>query len=269
MLSKGHNIQFYVYVVFCVFFMALSIKFPAVNSTFSSFVVDVSAPFLRAIQKPGEWAVAVEESVSDHVGVYEENQTLREEIQDKQRLARDLAIIEQENEELRSLLSMVNKISGKSIATRVISDKKSAFSHTVIVNVGKVEGVEKGQVVVNDMGLVGRVYDVYENTSRVILLTDHASRIPVKIIGAKVRGIVRGTNSEYLELYFIEDEKASIKAGMVVATTGADGIFPEGIPVGTVNMVGKRIFINPDANFNKLDLVSIQRQEMKGILDGN
>lgn len=249
--------------------MALSIKFPAVNTTFNSIVVDVTAPVLQMVQKPSEWAMAVEESVTDHVGVYEENQALKAEVSDKQRLARDLAIIQQENEELRSLLAMVKTTEGEPIATRVISDKKSSFSHTVIANTGAVDGVKKGQVVVNELGIVGRIYDVYEETSRIILLTDHASRIPVKIIGAKVRGIVRGTNSNHLELYFTEDEKASIKRGMIVATTGANGLFPEGIPVGTVSMVGKRIFIEPDVDFSNLDMVSIQRKEMKGILDGN
>lgn len=264
--SKIHQIQFILYTLFCFSFMALSLHFPQVNASFQSMVVDMTTPVLHLLQKPSEWVTVVEDSVTGHVGVYEENKQLKDELAHKQRLNRDLAIIHHENDELRRLLNMTKKTEGKAIAARVISDKKSAFSHTVIVNVGLNQNVEKGQVVINEDGIVGRVLEVFDTASRVLLLTDYASRIPVKILETRVRGIVRGTNSYNLELVFTEEEKAKIKEGMVVVTTGAGGIFVEGIPVGTVRSVGKSIYIKPDIDFENLDLISIQRQEVKGIL---
>ncbi len=264
--TKSHNIQFAIYVAFCLSSMALSIQFPQINSVFQSAVLEVTGPILNMVKKPSEWADAVEDSVTGHVSVYEENNQLKEELSNKQRLSRELSIITHENEELKKLLGMVDKVEGDPIAGRVISDKKSTFSHTMIINVGLNDGVEKGQVVVNENGLVGRVLETFEKASRILLLTDYASRVPVKILGANLRGIVRGTNSFNLELVFTEGDKDKVEAGMVVITTGAGGIFAEGIPVGIISNIEKRIYIKPDVDFTTLDLISIQRQEVKGIL---
>lgn len=264
--SKGYTIQFIFFVVFCVSLMAVSIQFPQVNQSFQSTIFSIAKPLLSLVSQPTKWVTAVETSVSDHVSVYEENIKLKLELDDKQRITRDLSIIKNENEDLRSLLNMVKLAEGTSLTGRVISDKRSAFSHTMIIDTGIVEGVEKGQIVLEKNGLVGRVLEVYKNASRILLLTDHASRIPVKIIGTNSRGIVRGTNSYKLELVFTEDETVDIKVDMLVVTTGAGGIFAEGLPVGVIATVGKNIYIKPDVDFETLDLVSIQRKTVKGIL---
>ena len=265
-ISKRYNIQFGIYAFFCVVFMVLSIQFPGINAAFQSFVVSVSTPVLEAVKKPSEWADAVGDSVTGHVSVYEENKMLRDELSDKQRLIRDLAIVENENNSLKKLLNMVKEVNGKPLASRVISDKKSAFSHTVITHIGHAKGVEKGQVVVDENGLVGRVIEVFDETARVLLITDYTSRIPVKILDLNVRGIVRGTNSYNLELVFTEDEDVKIEEGMVVVTTGIDGLFPANLPVGVIHNVGKFIYIKPDVDFTNLDFITIQRQKMSGVL---
>lgn len=265
-ISKRYNIQFGFYAFFCVIFMVLSIQFPGLNASFQSFVVNVSTPILEAIQKPSKWADVVGESVSGHVSVFEENKHLKAELSDKQRLIREISILESENNNLRQLLNMVQEIKGKPLASRVISDKKSAFSHTVISHIGNAEGVEKGQVVVSKNGLVGRVLEVFEETVRVLLITDYTSRIPVKILEADVRGIVRGTNSFNLELVFTEDEDILLKEGMTVVTTGVDGLFPQGLPIGVIHSIGKLVYIKPDVDFSKLEHISIQRQKVKGVL---
>jgi rod shape-determining protein MreC len=264
--SKSHTIQFAVYMAFCIALMAISIKFPQVNASFQSIVIDITKPILYIVKKPNEWVDAAQTSVSGHVSVYEENIALKEELSDKQRLNRELSISSSENQELKSLLNMVVKVKGEPLTARVISDQKSAFSHTMIINTGNTGGIEKGQVVINKNGLVGRVLEVYDDASRILLLTDYASRIPVKILEANLRGIVRGTNSYNLELVFTEDKKIELEEGMVVVTTGAGGIFAEGLPVGEIMTIGKKVFIKPDVDFKNLDLVSIQRQIVKGIL---
>lgn len=246
--------------------MILSIQFPGLNASFQSFVVSVSTPVLEAVKKPSEWADAVGESVTGHVSVYEENKILKDELSDKQRLIRDVSILENENQSLRKLLNMVKETKGKPLASRVISDKKSAFSHTVITHIGEAKDVEKGQVVVNENGLIGRVIEVFDQTARVLLITDYTSRIPVNILGPDVRGIVRGTNSYNLELVFTEDEDVKIEEGMVVVTTGVDGMFPANLPVGVIHNVGKLVYIKPDVDFTSLDFITIQRQKVNGVL---
>lgn len=246
--------------------MVLSIQFPNLNSSFQSVVVGVSTPILNAVQKPSEWIDNIGESVTGHISVYEKNKVLKQELSSKQHLLREFSILQNENHELRSLVNAVDEIEGESLTARVISDKKSTFSQTVIVQIDDARAVEKGQVVVNEYGLVGRVLEVFKNTARILLITDYASRIPVKVLEADVRGIVRGTNSYNLELVFTEDEEIKIKEGMVIVTTGVDGLFPQGLPVGVIRNVGKLVYIKPDVDFSKLEFVSIQRQKVKGVL---
>jgi rod shape-determining protein MreC len=265
-ISKRYNIQFGIYAFFCVLFMVLSIQFPILNHKFQSFVVEITTPVLEAIQQPSKWINAVGNSITGHIAVYEENKILQEEVLNNQYLIRDLAIAQNENRELRKLLNIVEETKGKSLTGRIISDKKSTFSHTVIVQIGTEQGVEKGQVVINKNGLVGRVLEVFDNSARLLLITDYTSRIPVKVIGADVRGIVRGTNSYNLELIFTEDEDIKIKEGMLIVTTGVDGLFPQGLPVGVIHSVGKSIYIKPYADFSNLEFVSIQRQKVQGVL---
>jgi rod shape-determining protein MreC len=115
----------------------------------------------------------------------------------------------------------------------VIADTSSPFVRTVLLNVGQAQGAAKGQAVVDDRGLLGRVIGTGKRSSRVLLLTDLNSRIPVIIEGANLKAILAGDNSGKPTLEYLPSG-SRIVAGARVVTTSDGAAFPPGIAIGTV-----------------------------------
>ena len=155
-------------------------------------------------------------------------------------LARKLKV---ENRNLRNLLNFPVDPAAGFITARVIADTGGAFANSVVINVGNKSGVLKGQPTITGEGLVGRVTDVGKRSSRVLLITDLNSRIPVVIQSSQARAILAGDNSYQPRLIYLSPG-ALVSQGDRIVTSGHGGAFPPGIPVGlvaSVNVNGSRI----------------------------
>jgi rod shape-determining protein MreC len=133
----------------------------------------------------------------------------------------------------------------------------------MLINSGTNEGVKKGHAVVNEEGVIGRTINVASNASRVLLLNDINSRIPVKFADSGVNVILAGDNSPFQKIEFIpEEEKANIDD--LILTSGMGGIFPPDLPVGVVSEITNLgvIRVNPSVNLNRLNYVSVIEYEI-------
>lgn len=119
------------------------------------------------------------------------------------------------------------------ITGRAIAETGGPFMRTMIVNAGKTQGVAKGQAVINERGLVGWVVGAGATSSRILLVTDLNSRIPVMIGETGERAILQGNNSHEPGLEFVM-AMHDVPAGAAVMTSGDAGILPRGLPVGVV-----------------------------------
>ncbi len=197
-------------------------------------VGDASAPVMEALAGPAGEVRRFGEGVGSLFGVYEENQRLRE---TNARLTAELREVETLRRKLRryeELLKIPEEKAVTSVAARVIADASGPFVQTVLVNVGGDQGVVKGQAVVDERGLLGRVVSTGKRSSRVLLLTDLNSRIPVMIEGADLKAILVGDNSGKPLLAYLPPG-SRITAGARVFTTPDGGAFPPGVPVGRVS----------------------------------
>jgi rod shape-determining protein MreC len=173
------------------------------------------------------------------LGVYnirEKNVLLKQEkdrLLQWQMLARKLKV---ENRNLRNLLNFPVDPAAGFITARVIADTGGAFANSVVINVGNKSGVLKGQPTITGEGLVGRVTDVGKRSSRVLLITDLNSRIPVVIQSSQARAIMAGDNSYQPRLIYLSPG-ALVSQGDRIVTSGHGGAFPPGIPVGLVASV--------------------------------
>ncbi|MEQ9448616.1 MAG: rod shape-determining protein MreC, partial [Rhodospirillaceae bacterium] len=143
-------------------------------------MTDAVAPVLRVMSEPAAAISNVVSNVRELAAIREQNADLRE---DNERLLSWQAAaqkLERENRALRSLLSLVPDPSASFITGRVIADAGGAFAQSVVVMAGASDGARKGQVVMTGEGLVGRVMSVGGYSSRVLLITDINSRIPVR-----------------------------------------------------------------------------------------
>jgi len=231
-----------------------------------SAIADTMAPALEFVSQPlaaGSAAIAAVENV---VTVYRQNDVLREENQrllQWEEVARRLAA---ENRSLRDLDKLVPDHVGSQIAARVIADSGGAFVRNVLVNAGTRDGVARGQAGLTGEGLIGRVSEVGERTARVLLLTDLNSHIPVMLERTSARALLDGDNSDRPRLAFL-DAKAQIDLGDRVVTSGSGGVFPPGLPVGTVTSLENGIArVEPYSELSRLDIVRVVDYGLEGVL---
>jgi rod shape-determining protein MreC len=129
---------------------------------------------------------------------------------------------------------------------------------SILLGVGKQQGVTPLQAVLTPYGLIGRVTDVGETSCRVILATDLNAQIPVTIKPGQVNAILTGNNTETLRLKYIQDVYGPIAVGDAVETSASGGVFPSGIPVGTVRKIeGGNVLIKPLVDLENLNFVTI------------
>ena len=120
------------------------------------------------------------------------------------------------------------------VTVRVIAQETGPFAHSVLVDGGRSHGIREGYPVINAYGLVGRVISTGKQVSRVLLLTDYNSRIPVKVGTTGKSAILVGGNKRQPTLRFYAPARA-IEPGTIVVTSGIGGVLPPGMRVGTVS----------------------------------
>jgi rod shape-determining protein MreC len=222
-------------------------------------VLDYAAPVLDVISRPVAAVNALFAEIGTLMTIYADNERLTLEnkrLHAWQAEARQLA---QENAAFRGLLRAQPEPGMTFVSARVVGDSGGPFVRTLMLNAGGEDGVRKGEAVVNGDGLVGRVVEAGNRSSRVLLLTDLNSRVPVVLEQSRLRAVLEGDNTDVLRLSFLTDLD-EIEIGDRVMTSGHGGIFPAGIPVGAVAAIeGDNVWVAPLVAFGKLEFVRVLR----------
>ena len=196
-------------------------------------LTDLTAPIMEMVSGPASEVRGWGDGVSSYFSVYEENQKLRAEVESLRQAQRDLAVLQRKVQRYEELLKIPADAAVTSVAARVIADSSGPFVQTVLINAGRSQGIVKGQAVVDERGLLGRVITTGNNSSRVLLLTDLNSRIPVMIEGANLKAILVGDNTGRPVLEYLPPG-SRITIGARVITTPDGGVFPPGVPIGVI-----------------------------------
>jgi rod shape-determining protein MreC len=230
-------------------------------------ITDALVPILRVLSQP---ANAVAETIGNFrelAAIREQNSSLRDA---NERLLQWQAIaqrLEAENRSLKALLALAPEPTAAFVSARVVGDTGGAFAQSIIVTAGATDGVGKGDVVVTGEGLVGRVLQAGARSSRVLLITDINSRIPVVVGEAQNRAILVGDNGLRPRLLYT-GTKTVVTPGDKVMTSGDAEAFPPGLPVGRVARVQDGIItVEPYVSRDKLQHVRIVDYGLDGILD--
>ena len=168
-----------------------------------------------------------------------ENQDLKEKNSQLEQSLRELENIKTENETLKEYLGLTEKYGEyKTVPGYVIDKEISNYSKTIIINIGKNDGIEVNMTVIADEGLVGHVVSVTDNTAKVQTIVDTSSSISCLMSTNKDSIICKGTlssNSELKAMYIPTD--ANLVQGDSVDTSGLGGIYPKGIHVGSIKKI--------------------------------
>lgn len=240
-------------------------------------VTDLAAPLLEIASRPVAAARHVVERTDEYAYVFDENERLRAE--NARLLAWKEAALKLESKVARyeALLNVQIDPDIKYVSGRVVSDNGGPFVDTVIVNVGSTQGAKSGDAVVDTDGLVGRIVATGDKASRILLLTDLNSRIPVVIEPAHYKAVLAGDNTDWPKLEYLA-VTGSVSPGDRVVTSGDGGLIPPGLPVGLVIQTSDGFLrVQTFADRDRLDFVrvlkyefpsNIQRQDPPAVLLG-
>ncbi|WP_341758330.1 MULTISPECIES: rod shape-determining protein MreC [unclassified Candidatus Tisiphia] len=185
-----------------------------------------------------------------------ENIELQLEVARLRNLQSNIYLIQSENKELKKLLSVVEEEQYNYVSAKLLSVSLNPFSKTALVSAGVRHGVEVDQIVTNSEGLVGRVIQVSNNYSKIILVNDVNSRIPITTVSSKEKGIMSGYENGSKILYLPKTHL--VQKGEKVITSGYGNIYPYGITVGYVKKANaENVLVKPVVDLSKTEFVSI------------
>lgn len=227
-------------------------------------IVDTLHPITEFGHKPLILLNGVIQNISKHMDLVDRTTELENEVNALKYLREQVELLENQNAELRKLLNAPKRPVQREMSAMVVADTSSQFRHSILVNVGSENGVKNGWPVVDSMGLAGRILGVGRKNSRVLLLVDASSRVPIKIVGGNARGVAIGDGTPSPKLQFVP--AANLTLGSRVVTSGDGGVFPPDIIVGEIVLGKDRIpRVRLFANLSNLTYVSLLRVDNREI----
>ncbi len=229
--------RLFVFVALCLALLVADLRFRYLEVLRNALSV-VTYPLQMAASTPADVVRNASRYFGTLVDVQLENADLRRhQLGAGERLLR-FEQLEQENQHLRELMQMSQRVQTKSIAADILYNAPDPFARKVILDRGTQQGVEAGLAVVDANGVIGQVTRVHPVQSEVTLLTDRNQSIPVSVVRNGVRGVLYGVGRGMLEMRHVLAE-VDIQPGDRLVTSGLDGIFVPGLPVATVTRVDR------------------------------
>jgi rod shape-determining protein MreC len=222
----------------------------------------VTAPIQTGLAKASRATFGLWATYLDWKNVRAENRRLREEVQELRVQGLRVTETSDENRRLRRLLALQEHLPLTTLSGEVIAREWGGWIRSLTVNRGRGDNVPRLTAVISPSGLIGRVVDVRPGVSIVQVLTDPTSTVGAHVLRTRTPGIVEGDPRGTLRFKFMARDGASIQSGDVLVTAGQGGLFPRGIPIGTVRTIDNRgaaLFhyaeITPAVDFARVDEV--------------
>ena len=173
--------------------------------------------------------------------------------------------LDAENQRLKASLRWIPDPDGSYVTARVVADAGGVYARAVLLSVGPNHGIRKGEIAVDEQGLIGRITEVGARTARVLLITDLNSRIPVILESSRAHAILVGTNGLRPRLQYWPEGTAPQEGERVVSSAEANA-FPANLPIGTVHYNGGGAAeVEPAAMLQKLEVVRIFDYGLTGV----
>lgn len=247
---------------FVLLFMAsilllVSVVRPQTGEGIRTGASDLLLPVFAAISQPFQTAADVISDVSGVAQMRAEIAQLQSENTRLREWYQTALLLQSENQSLQALLNLKVEPQHRFITTRVVSDSGSAYVKSFVIAAGQNDRVQKDHAVLAENGMVGRVIEAGRNASRVLLITDMNSRVPILIEGSRQKAIMAGTNDVLPVLMHLPPDTV-IEPGARVITSGHGGVLPAGLPVGRVERTeAGDYFVRPFADMNRVTYVRV------------
>jgi rod shape-determining protein MreC len=236
-------------------------------------ILDSLAPMEKLVDRSSYGVRYVWNHYINLIGLRDENQHLKQEVdQLRMQIANEHEAV-LEAQRVRALAGLQDLAIGKTIVARVIG-RDAGRSQTVTIDKGRTHGVRPDSAIITADGIVGRVIQSSNFFSIVQLIIDSQSAVGVMLQSTRQQGILRGIGSRDLDLDYIDDDN-DLKEHDTFLTSGKDGIYPKGLPVGVIQSIGPRkgliksVKIRPTADLGRLEevLCVIERPQTLDVTD--
>ena len=235
---------------------------------FRVLVIDTFVPSFEWMLRPMTSVVKLAQDYQSYEKLLEQNKELRRELQQMKSWKEAALQLEQENARLLDLSQLRLDSKLTHVSGIVMADSGSPFRQSVLLNIGSRDGIQDGWAAMDGLGLVGRISGVGSSTSRVLLLTDNASQIPVILQPSGQDALVMGDNSFAPPVEFIENADL-VRPGDRIITSGEGGVLPAGLLVGTLAMdPNGRLRTRLAADYERLEFLKVLRDYGTEKIDG-
>jgi rod shape-determining protein MreC len=257
-LRKGVKQKFSLLALIIASIILFSLE--AINSKSLNFVrsaikdVIYRTSFIASI--PGNSITSVSTKVQNYFEVYEQYEIAKSKLQQLENQKNQINYLKIENDKLKKVIDDTDVYNYEFITTKVLVDKKSPFLKSVILNKGFNSGLKKGMPVLDGSYFIGRITEANYLSSRVLLISDLNSKIPVLIEPMGYRAIMSGNGEKPALLEFLP-KNHQLEVGNLVYTSGTDGIFFPGIPIGRVELIEKKFHTKFFSDLSQLYLVNV------------
>ena len=266
-LSKGTKQRFSLFVLIIISILLIffdSIDTKILNNS-RSFIKDTIYRGTIAVSLPSKSFSQFSKNVSDHLNLYKDYNQLKEENAKLKNNISEIDFLELENSQLRQLIDEQIQSPSNLVSARVIIDKQSPYLNSFIINIGTNKKIKKGMAALDGKNFVGRIVDVNYFSSRVLLISDLNSKIPIIIEPTAEHGILSGHGSENPTIDYLP-ENYKLKDNDKIYTSGKEGIFSPGLPIGEIkidedNVVRAKLFSDlGQITFLNIDLGDLNKK---------
>ena len=261
-------------IILAIFVLVISFlsftNTPFVFKTFTAIKGGLSitiGPALKVIGKPIDGIRGGFNAYINLIDTKKENDELKAQLNRLRMENQRVQEHERENKRFKTLLGFMEAKPNTLIAANVIGEDLKNWFRCIIIDKGKSQGVREKMPVITPKGIVGQAVEIDQWHSKVMIINDTNSSIDVNIDGKNTRGLLEGTGQNILKLKYVIKNDA-IEIGDKLFTSGKDGIFPKGVPVGIVMTVDRNkpgifadIDVMPYNDFKQLDEVLIIKKQ--------
>ena len=234
------------------------------SSLLRTWTVGILAPFTEGLHGAVEYGVNSWREYVWLVGARTENEKLRAELDtlrlEKQSLQRALERVSRTT----ALVSYQADIASSTVLAEVVGGGASGAAKEIIIDKGSADGIASGMAVITSEGVVGRIQSAHSRSSLVVLINDVDAAVGAILEDTRVRGVLKGRGGRECELQYINPD-VPVRRGEIVYTSGADRVFPKGLPIGEVVKLeqsgdSQTILVQPFAKLDRLDEVLVVTQ---------
>ena len=258
-LNKGNRQKFSLLTLVIVSIIILSLEYFKTGpiNQFRIFAKDVIFKTSYFISLPFSSVKNTYHGFNDHLKIYEENKKLKNTNLNIQELKFENQFLKEENIRLNELIEEKSLFSDNYHVTKILLDQESPYLRSIVINKGFKHDIKIGSAVRSGSYFVGKVVGVNYLTSRVLLINDLNSKIPVIIEPDGTSAMVSGNGSKIFGDIEYLPEKNQVEEGHIVYTSGTDGIISSGIPVGKIIIKNNQKSVRFFTDFDQIQYVKV------------